>query len=268
MIQGSERVVELRAEQPRSVAVITGAGSTQGIGLACARAIGAAGSALMICATTDRIHLRAQELRAEGLTVEAFVGDLTDSARATELITRTLTRFARLDILINNAGMSATGSATIAATAAELSDQDWWASLDRNLSSTFFTSRAALAPMLAAGYGRIVNIGSVSGPVVAFAGDAGYHAAKAGLLGLTRSIAVDVADRGITVNAVAPGWIATESSSPHELRMGAASPVGRPGRTGEVAATVAHLASPAASYLTGQLIIIDGGNSIREERGR
>jgi 3-oxoacyl-[acyl-carrier protein] reductase len=249
----------------RPVAVVTGAGSPDGIGFACARQL-AEDHAVVIASTTERIHERVRQLGGEKSGIRGFVGDLTAPATAGALITLALEAFGRIDVLVNNAGMTTVSGVEAAASVVSTTDDAWRAGISRNLDTTFYVTRAAV-PRLTDRGGRIVNMSSVSGPLMAYPDDAAYHAAKAAIVGLTRSVAIDVAPRGITCNAVAPGWIATAASTPHELSMGEATPMGRPGNPDEVAAVARFLASSAASYLTGQLIVVDGANSIAEERG-
>ena len=188
----------------RPVAVVTGAGSSTGIGFACAQAL-AATHALVVAATSSRIDDRVAELTALGAQAIGFIGDLSDSPTARRLVSDTVGRFGRVDVLVNNAGMTATTGCEEATPADLTSDEQWHAAISRNLDTNFFVTRAALAPMARQAFGRIVSVGSVSGSVMAYRGDAAYHAAKAALVGLTRSIAIDHAHQGITANVVAPG---------------------------------------------------------------
>ena len=251
------------------VALITGAGSAQGIGYATARLLAQQGSKIAITSTTERIQERARELASEGAEVFAFPADLRDHARTQMLVQEVLARHGRLDILVNNAGMTQIGSPTETTSQplAELSEEEWDYGIAINLKTAFNVTKAVLAFMLAARYGRIVNVSSVTGPVVSNPRETVYSAAKAAMVGLTRSLALEVARQGITVNAVAPGWIETASSTQREIIAGKNTPVGRPGRPEEVAAAIAFLADESASYITGQLIIVDGGNSIQEYKG-
>lgn len=247
-----------------STAVVTGAGGPNGIGFATARRLHEAGMQLVVTSTTERIRERAESL---GPDVAWLTGDLTRTDDAERVVALAVERFGGVDVLVNNAGMTAISDPDEAASIVAVTDAQWRASVARNLDTAFLMTRAAAPFMVGNGYGRIVTVTSVSGPVMAFPDDIAYHTAKAALAGLTRSAALDLARHSITVNAVAPGWIATDTSPGHELAAGAATPLGRPGTADEVAAVIEFLVSPAASYVTGQVIVVDGGNSIAEVRG-
>lgn len=249
------------------VAIVTGAGSARGIGFASAVRLGVAGMQIVVTSTTDRIFDRVDELRARGIAAHGVVADLTAPGGAERVRDGAESSFGAVSVLVNNAGMTSVSDPNTAGVIDRISTGAWAAALDRNLTSSFLMTRSVIPAMKQARFGRIVTVSSVSGPVQAYAGDVAYHAAKAALVGLTRALAIDVAGFGITANAVAPGWIDSASATEHERAMGHATPLGRPGTPDEIAAVIAFLATADASYLTGQLITIDGANSINEERG-
>lgn len=243
------------SEQKR-VAIVTGA--TRGIGLAVAMRL--AGDGFDIVANyrgdDDVADAARKQLEASGRTIVMSKGDVSNADEAGALIETALSELGQLDALINNAGI------TRDTLMMRMSEDDWDSVLSINLKGAFLTSKAAIRPMIRQRSGRIVNMTSVVG-LVGNAGQANYASAKAGLVGLTKSMAREVGSRGITVNAVAPGFIETRLTDVlnQEIKDNLLKqiPAGRLGQPEDVAGAVAFLVSPDASYITGHVLTVDGG---------
>jgi len=243
--------------------LVSGAGSSQGIGFASARALKGLGASVFLASLSPRAIERANELNAFGA-----MADLTNPDEVSALVETAVTTLGGLDGIVNNAGMTSVVDKAEGEfdSIDSISLDTWRKSFARNVESAFLVTKAALPHLRQQSNGRIVMVSSTTGNVNATHHDVAYASSKAALMGMVRALAIDEADHGITVNAVAPGWIETQSQTASEYRHGLATPMGRSGTPDEVASAIAWLCSPGASYITGQMIVIDGGNSITEER--
>ena len=242
-----------------SVALVTG--GSRGIGRAICLELARQGAAVAVnyAGNEQAAQETVEACRALGVQAEAFQADVSDPAACESLIAQVKERFGRLDILVNNAGVTRDGLLMTAKA------EDFDKVLDTNLKGAYFCMKAAAKVMMRQRYGRIVNLSSVVG-LRGNAGQVNYSASKAGLLGLTKSLAKELASRGVTANAVAPGFIETDMTNalPEAARsaMAAGIPAGRPGLPEEVARAVAFFAREDAGYITGQVLCVDGGMAV------
>jgi 3-oxoacyl-[acyl-carrier protein] reductase len=240
----------------KKVALVTG--GSRGIGAAVVKRLAKDGfHVVAVARTQDTLNKVAEEAKAEsGGSVEGITCDIADAKALAELVEKVADKHGRLDVLVNNAGITKDGLLM------RMEDEDWDSVISTNLKSAFVTIRAAARPMIRNKGGRIINIGSVSG-VAGNAGQANYSASKAGLIGLTKTVAKELAGRNITCNLVAPGFIQTDMTDvlPDQVKEGAKAfiPLKRFGQPGEIAGVISFLASPDASYITGQVLCVDGG---------
>ncbi len=259
--------MERKGRVEGKVALITGVAKQDSIGFATARVFGEEGALLAIVDIADAVLECAAALRELGYTVSSHTADLTRMDQVKKAVAEAVTCHGRIDVLVNNAGMVVYGQEEDFTAFQDLSEESWDFGIAINLKTQFNVTRTVVPGMIERGYGRIVNISSVTGPLVANPDEAVYCAAKAGVLGMTRGLALDVAKHGVTVNAVGPGWIATGSQAEGEDVGGLNTPMGRSAYPEEVGRLVCFLGSDDASYITGQLVVIDGGNTIQEYKG-
>lgn len=236
-------------------AIVTGA--SRGIGAAIARKLCEAGANVALCSrSAEAVAAIADALNSEGYTAISTAADISQKSDVEALIKAVQERFSQIDILVNNAGI------TRDTLLMRLKDEDWNAVLQTNLTGTMYCTRAVLRPMIRQRSGRIINISSVIG-VMGNPGQASYAAAKAGIIGFTKTIAREVGARGITVNAIAPGFITTDMTAQipeqHQKQLLELIPLRRFGSPEDVADAVCFLASDAARYITGQTLHVDGG---------
>lgn len=237
------------------VALITG--SARGIGRAIALRLGREGYQVVVCdLTANESEQVVREIRDSGGRATAVSCNVTDSVNVKEMIKQVVVTFGRLDVLVNNAGVSKDNLLL------RISDEEWQQTINTNLTGVFLCTRAAVRYMMKQKHGNIINISSIVG-LRGNAGQASYAASKAGIIGFTRTIAKEYGSRGITVNAVAPGFIETpmtaEMPKDYWDEILKQVPLGRPGMPEDIAGVVAFLASPDADYITGQVIVVDGG---------
>ena len=247
--------VGVRVELTGQVALVTGA--SRGIGRAIAVKLAACGATVVgVARSLDGLQATLEAIRGAGGSAEGYAADVASSVDVQRVVDEVEAKYSRIDVLVNNAGVTRDGLML------RMEDSAWQEVIDTNLKGTFLFTRAVGVSMMRARYGRIINISSVAG-LVGNPGQANYAASKAGVIGFTKTVAREMASRGITVNVVAPGFVTTDMTEglPDKIKTEVKEriPVRRFGTPEDIADLVCYLASPSASYLTGQVIAVDGG---------
>jgi len=240
------------------IVVVTG--GSRGLGLEIAHAFGKGGAKVVITARREQWLIEAEKiLKDEGIAVDVMICDVADAASVEQMVQQTIEKNSKIDVLVNNAGL------TWGAPAESMPLERWRQVIDANITGTFLMSQAVGRSMLEHKKGAIVNVASIAGLGGGQLNTVGYNASKAAVINLTRALAIEWAARGVRVNAIAPGLFRTRMSEVLVQRAEAANvpvaPLGRIGKPGELAPTVLFLASEGASYITGQVVAIDGGRS-------
>lgn len=248
------------------VALVTGAGQSRGIGFASAMKLAQEGASLAIASISESIHEREGEMTKLGYRSIAFKLDLTNFKDVHRMVDAIIREYEKIDILVNAAGIGPRkNQATAFKSFLEMTEQEWDRQIAINLKTNFNCTKAVLPCMVERRYGRIVNISSVTGPRVSQKDLSAYSAAKGGVSGLTKTLALELAEYGINVNSICPGFIDTGREA--DRIGGLSTPLKRAGKPEEVADVVLFLASDEASYISGEDIVVDGANSIQEAKG-
>lgn len=250
------------------VALITGVAGPKGMGYASAKRLAEEGASLAIADISNEVYNRFDDLKKMGYEVVAFRLDLRKFKDVNKMVGKVVNEYGKIDILANIAGVAPRGkdqTAEVIHRFVDITEKEWDDQIAINLKTTYNCTRSVLPFMIKQRYGKIINMSSVTGTVVSGPGASAYSAAKGGVSGMTKAIALEVAEYGITINAIAPGWIDTGREL--ERKAGLSSPMQRAGKPEEVANLVLFLATDESSYINGHDIIIDGGNILQEYKG-